>query len=228
MINEVDRRGVRALVDRGAQLVDVLDPKEFDDSHLPGAINIPAPKLAELATKTLDPSRPTIVYCYDVLCDLSPRAAWRLETLGFTDVYDYVASKMDWLGAGWPFEGARADQPHLAALAEAVPTCALGDRTADLRDVVGDAAFCVVVDDRRIVLGLVRAEALAVDAPIADVLQEAPKTARPHVSTVEMVDELDKSPQPWILVTNLDGTLVGFADPDYVRRVAERERGHAG
>ena len=34
---------------------------------------------------------------------MSPRAAWRLESLGFSHVYDYVAGKIDWLAAGLTF-----------------------------------------------------------------------------------------------------------------------------
>ena len=33
---------------------------------------------------------------------MSPRAAARLATLGFTKVYDYVAGKADWLTAALP------------------------------------------------------------------------------------------------------------------------------
>ncbi|MDP9404293.1 MAG: rhodanese-like domain-containing protein [Actinomycetota bacterium] len=33
---------------------------------------------------------------------MSPRAAWRLEHLGFAQVYDYVAGKVDWMAAGLP------------------------------------------------------------------------------------------------------------------------------
>jgi 3-mercaptopyruvate sulfurtransferase SseA len=31
---------------------------------------------------------------------MSPRAAWRLKTLGFERVYDYVGGKADWLAHG--------------------------------------------------------------------------------------------------------------------------------
>src|SRR5688500_3304093 len=158
---------------------------------------------------------------------MSPRAAWRLESLGFTDVYDYVASKVEWLGAGLPFEGTRAAEPHLATLAGAVPTCTIDDTSADVRGRIGDAAVCVVIDEHRVVLGLVRAEALAVgDARIADLMQEAPKTFRPHVSATEMAEHLDQPPQPWHLVTNLDGKLVGHADPDRVRHAAQASQSH--
>ncbi|MGQ0618267.1 MAG: rhodanese-like domain-containing protein [Acidimicrobiia bacterium] len=220
MVNEVTRYEVEALVGRGAQIVDVLEAKEYEDSHLPGAVHIPLAEIAEKASRLLDPAKPTITYCYDSLCDMSPRAARRLESVGFADVYDYVASKVDWLGAGLPFEGTRAEEPHLAGLADtAVATCAITDTTTDVRNRIADAPLCVVMDAQRVVLGLVRAEALALeDRPIADVMQEAPRTFRPHVSAAEMARQLDKAPQPWLLVTNLNGTLVGIADPDQVRR----------
>ena len=39
---------------------------------------------------------------------MSPRAAWRLESLGFSKVYDYVEGKADWAVAGLPREGDKA------------------------------------------------------------------------------------------------------------------------
>jgi 3-mercaptopyruvate sulfurtransferase SseA len=36
---------------------------------------------------------------------MSPRAAWQLEALGFSDVYDYAAGKLDWISRGGPTEG---------------------------------------------------------------------------------------------------------------------------
>ena len=36
---------------------------------------------------------------------MSPRAAWRLEGLGFERVYDYVPGKADWFASGLPKEG---------------------------------------------------------------------------------------------------------------------------
>ena len=37
---------------------------------------------------------------------MSPRAAARLESLGFRQVYDYVAGEADWFASGLPMEGA--------------------------------------------------------------------------------------------------------------------------
>jgi rhodanese-related sulfurtransferase len=55
----------RLLRDEHAQLVEVLPPDEYQDEHLPGAINIPLKTLDAETTRQLDPQRPVIVYCYD-------------------------------------------------------------------------------------------------------------------------------------------------------------------
>ena len=64
MPRAIGRDEVRTLVERGAQLVEVLPGEEFRDEHLPGAINIPIRKIEE-ASKRLDRGRPVVVYCYD-------------------------------------------------------------------------------------------------------------------------------------------------------------------
>lgn len=56
---------VQALLDQGAQLVDVLDPDDFEHSHLPGAINIPLKELTAATAGRLDKRRPVVVYCND-------------------------------------------------------------------------------------------------------------------------------------------------------------------
>jgi len=61
----IGRDEVRTLVERGAQLVEVLPGEEFRDEHLPGAINIPIRKIEEDASERLDRGRPVVVYCYD-------------------------------------------------------------------------------------------------------------------------------------------------------------------
>jgi rhodanese-related sulfurtransferase len=52
-------------VDRGAQLVEVLPANEYEEDHLPGAINMPLRRLEEEARTALDRSRPIVVYCWD-------------------------------------------------------------------------------------------------------------------------------------------------------------------
>jgi rhodanese-related sulfurtransferase len=55
----------RLLTDEQAQIVEVLPPDEYEDEHLPGAINIPLKTLGQETTRQLDRERPVIVYCYD-------------------------------------------------------------------------------------------------------------------------------------------------------------------
>ncbi|HET8605472.1 MAG TPA: rhodanese-like domain-containing protein [Gaiellaceae bacterium] len=56
---------MRALLEQGAQLVEVLPEDEYAYERLPGAIDIPLKTLDAETTRRLDPSRPVIVYCYD-------------------------------------------------------------------------------------------------------------------------------------------------------------------
>jgi phage shock protein E len=65
MAREIDRDGVRRLMQQGAQVVDVLPAREYSEDHLPGAINLPLRKIEAEASQVLDPSRPVIVYCWD-------------------------------------------------------------------------------------------------------------------------------------------------------------------
>jgi hypothetical protein len=65
MPTEIHRDDVRGLLDRGAQLVEVLPSKEYEEEHLPGALSIPLKKLDRQTTARLRRDRPVIVYCYD-------------------------------------------------------------------------------------------------------------------------------------------------------------------
>ncbi len=56
---------VRTLFDRGAQLIEVLPEGEYQEEHLPGAINIPLKSLTKDAVADLDRAASTIVYCWD-------------------------------------------------------------------------------------------------------------------------------------------------------------------
>ena len=66
MPTPIDRDDVQRLVrEEDAQLVEVLPADEFEDEHLPGAINIPLKTLDAQSTASLDRQRPVIVYCND-------------------------------------------------------------------------------------------------------------------------------------------------------------------
>ena len=65
MPTAIFRDEVRRLVEEGAQLVDVLPREEYEDEHLPGAINIPLKELDRESTARLRRDAPVIVYCHD-------------------------------------------------------------------------------------------------------------------------------------------------------------------
>jgi rhodanese-related sulfurtransferase len=65
MAHIIERDEVRRLMEQGAQIVDVLPAREYGEDHLPGAVNLPLRKIEAEALRTLDPSRPVVVYCAD-------------------------------------------------------------------------------------------------------------------------------------------------------------------
>ena len=63
---------------------------------------------------------------------MSPRAAWRFESLGFERVYDYVAGKADWFGAGLAREGTQSTIPRARdVVQEPGATCMPADRVGE-------------------------------------------------------------------------------------------------
>src|SRR5258708_7417387 len=126
---------------------------------------------------------------------MSSRAAWRLETLGFTQVYRYEPGKSDWFANGLPIEGKRSGVPRAGDVARRdVPTCHLGERVGDVRDRVraADRDTCLVVTDGNVVLGRLRKDELASDATavVDDVMEPGPTTIRPDELLETLVPRL--------------------------------------
>lgn len=63
MPTDINRDDVQRFIADGAQLVEILPAKEFNQAHLPEAINIPLKELSAQGVKSLDPTRPVITYC---------------------------------------------------------------------------------------------------------------------------------------------------------------------
>ena len=106
-LRTISREELKKKLDRGegVVVVETLGPAYYEDAHLPGAINIPHTEVDELAPALLsDKTASIVVYCSNRACQNSPRAARRLEALGYGNVYDYEEGKQDWIGAGLPTE----------------------------------------------------------------------------------------------------------------------------
>jgi len=213
MARTVDLRGVRGLLDRGAQLVEVLPSEEYDELHLPGAVHIPLKELDALHAERLDRHRPVIVYCWDALCDMSPRAATRLEQLGF-DVYDYALGKVDWMAHGLPMEGTAAQRPTAVSFVrDDVATCDLEERVPAIRQRIDGSpyGFALVLADR-VLLGRVRHSRLdesPADASAEQLMEPGPSTTRPHTDPAELASKLDHRGAITAILTTPEGELIG-------------------
>ncbi len=194
---EIRRKDLKTLVAQGrAQLIEVLPASEYKKEHLPQAINIPLGNLTAEATKPLRKDTAVIVYCADFQCDLSARAAWRLESMGFQEVYRYTPGKADWLAAGWETEGAEAKKKRICQMIHKdVPACAMRERLEDVKS-------------RR------RPNQDSWDANpqarVADVMQTGPRTLRPDIDPKDAQKILRKSDASSAIVTTSDGELLGL------------------
>jgi hypothetical protein len=150
---------------------------------------------------------------------MSARAAWRLETLRFRQVYRYQPGKDDWLAARLPMEGAAAGTKRAADITRpGVPTCRLGDRvTAVARQVrEGGWPLAVVVNEQRVVLGRLRPRDLGddPDAIAEAIMIEGPRTIRGTTAAPDLGRWLDERRVEGVLATSADGVLIGYVRRD--------------
>jgi CBS domain-containing protein len=150
---------------------------------------------------------------------MSPRAAWRLETLGFATVFDYTAGKAEWLAYGLPSEGERADRPRAVHFArQDVATCALDEPVSAVRErlAVSPYGFALVLSEMRVLLGRLRRSALDAtpNAIAGEVMESGPSTIRPDADAVELAARLTQRELTTAIVTTPDGRLVGVVRRD--------------
>jgi rhodanese-related sulfurtransferase len=67
MAERIENTRLRQLIDEGVQLVEVLPAEDYDELHLPGAVNIPLKSLDAETVAGLDRANPVAVYCWDYL-----------------------------------------------------------------------------------------------------------------------------------------------------------------
>ena len=81
------------MVAAGAVLLDVRTPREYQEGHLPGAINIPVDQVTARAAEIGPPATAVVVYCLSG--GRSARAASALKQLGFERVLN-LGPKTAW------------------------------------------------------------------------------------------------------------------------------------
>lgn len=105
----IDREEVKRIMQHhpDAVVIETLPEEAFAKEHIPGAVNVPvdAKDFDEQINEVVPNKRAhVVVYCANTQCNASPRAAQRLEALGYEHVYDYEAGKKDWKKAGFQIE----------------------------------------------------------------------------------------------------------------------------
>jgi Mg/Co/Ni transporter MgtE len=118
------------------------------------------------------------------------------------------------MAAGLPTEGNNAAQPRAGDLARRdVPTCLLDEVLGDVATRVAGAGWdaCVVINERRIVLGLLRSAELAKDPTllVERAMRPGPSTYRPYVNREELARVMTERDLESLVVTTSRGELVG-------------------
>jgi CBS domain-containing protein len=147
---------------------------------------------------------------------MAPRAAWRLEALGFSHALIYRGGKSDWTAAGLPTEHA-AIELRAGDVMHPAPTCSPSDLLADVHEA------SVVVNAGGVIVGRLRAEQLDGEPckRVDDVMKPGPTTVRADEPLQALVDRMVTGGIPSLLVSDPEGVLLGVLE----RADAERELG---
>jgi molybdopterin/thiamine biosynthesis adenylyltransferase len=105
-IREVDPAGADELLARGALLLDVREPDEYEQGAVPGSVHIPRGHLeSQVESRVPDHDRPIVVMCAG-----GTRSAFAAKTLNELGYQDVVS--MDGGFNKWKDEGRRWDKPR--------------------------------------------------------------------------------------------------------------------
>ncbi len=146
---------------------------------------------------------------------MSPRAASRLESIGFEQVYDYVAGKADWGSAGLPLEGAEGSDTRAGAHVRTdVPNCRLDDRLEEVCERLDESGWdtCFVLSESGVVLGRIGRRAIRgrEDVTAEEAMTPGPSTIRPSARLREIVERMRQQNLTNLPVTTSEGRLVGL------------------
>ena len=161
---------------------------------------------------------------------MSPRAASRLESIGFERVYDYVAGKADWGSAGLPLEGAEGSETRAGAhLRTDVPTCRPHDRLREVCERLDESGWdtCFVVDEQSVVLGRLGRRVIRgrEDVTAEQAMTPGPSTIRPSARLDAIIERMRRQNLTNLPVTTSDGRLLGLLTLRDAER-ARRDLGH--
>lgn len=94
-MTKVDSAGLLEAQKKGAQVVDVRTPGEFQMGHIAGAVNVPVDEL-QSAAASWDRAKSYVVYC--ATGARSADAQNTMQSMGFKNVADFSAGVSGWKG----------------------------------------------------------------------------------------------------------------------------------
>lgn len=98
-VRTIEPEKAKSMIDSSSEgdlnLVDVRQPNEYEEGHIPGSMLIPLPELDKHLGE-LDSRKPTVVYC--ALGGRSRVAAQMLSGKGFDEVYNLKGGYKGWIG----------------------------------------------------------------------------------------------------------------------------------
>ena len=101
VVQIINRKELERMLERRQDfvLIETLPEEDFENRHLPCAINIPLDdeRFADRIREAVpEPEYDIVVYCSDPGCPVSREAAKRIEAMGYVSVYQYRDGKKGW------------------------------------------------------------------------------------------------------------------------------------
>jgi rhodanese-related sulfurtransferase len=112
---ETDPADVRLDLQRGQSsfvLIDARSAQDFEECHIPGAINLPARSITAESTSHLSKEHLLVTYCWSPGCNGATKAAARLSALGF-QVKEMIGGLEYWRREGGEVEGTLGEKAPL-------------------------------------------------------------------------------------------------------------------
>ena len=130
-------------------------------------------------------------------------------------MFDLVGGKSEWRELGLPMQGTGPFRLVAGQVLSPAPaTCGPDASSRDIREVLRSAPFCVVVNERGVVLGRVRPKDLPEedDVRVGQFMQLGPATVQRREELTGLVERMRDKGVTTILVTTPKGELLGYVD----------------
>lgn len=143
--------------------------------------------------------------------------------MGFTDVYDYVLGKADWLAHNLPVDGEQAQAATAGRAArDDVVTCGLEAPIGPLRETIDRSpyGFALVTTAGGVLMGRLRRSALGADpdAPAEHAMEPGPSTVRADAPVRDLAQRLADRDLETAIVTTPEGRLIGVVPRGDLKR----------